>query len=552
MRVSGTVVPLSGRGIEDQPALAVRDGIVQAVGRDALAGAGPAWDFGDRPVLPGFVDPHAHVEVAAAARYAMADCRAPTHRTIEDVLAELSEHAAARAGDDGWIVGQGNLFFDQKLEDGRLPTRQELDRVSRSRPIALRAGGHTTVLNSRALELADVTRFIGKAGLMGGAVVQLDSGGEPTGVVSELDAALGLPVMDPAELRVAVRDGVRELFTRFGVTTVGEISDTADGVRAFDELSRAGEIALNMRVYLWVPGTFSMQEACSWREHLDLAPDGRVAVRGLKLFADGGYSARNAATRTAYLKEYALRPGSRGKINLNRRQVAAALQRTAAAGLQLAVHANGERSQEVVCQAAAGGPSAPGLPPRIEHAGNLLTDRTLADRWRAAGIVPMPQPVFLYNFGDFFPTYLGRGGETGRFPFRHLLDEGWELSGSSDVHLGAEESQTNPLFGVWCCVARRSFFGAEIEPEQAIGVEEALLMHTLYAADAVGERERRGSLEPGKVADLIVLDRDPRTVPVDEIPKVNVDFVFSGGELVYTRDGAAPPSRSDEEGAVHG
>jgi hypothetical protein len=288
----------------------------------------------------------------------------------------------------------------------------------------------------------------------------------------------------------------------------------------------------------------SYEEACNWQEHIRFqSGDDRLDVKGVKVFVDGGYSARNAATRTPYLAPYAVTPGSRGKINLNRRQVEAALRRSREAGLQLAAHANGERAQDTVCDAVVAVGSHAGLPVRVEHAGNLLTEPAAVDGWRRAGIVPVPQPVFLYNFGDFFPVYLGEPGSRGRFPFRWLLDQGWKLSGSSDVHLGAEEQQTNPMFGVWCCVARQSFLGETIDPEQAVSVHEALVMHTLYAAAALQEDHSRGSLEPGKLADMIVLDRDPRTVPVNELADVKVDHVFLGGRLVFQRDGAQEPVR---------
>jgi predicted amidohydrolase YtcJ len=548
--LTGRVLPLAGPKHPDAAAVAVKGGLIEAVG-DAGTGAGlPRVDFGDRPILPGFVDPHAHVEIACTARTAMVDCRAPRHATVADVVQELADAARSDSSTD-WLVGQANLFFDQKLADKRLPTREELDSVSTDRPIALRCGGHTTVLNSKAFESTGVARYAGGSGMMGGAVVEVGDDGRPTGIISELDAALGLPELSRDELKDALRDGVRDLFTAYGVTTMGEISDTVAGIELMDDLAREGDLPARVSVYLWAPGTLSVDQVCSWRDHLNLSSD-RISVRGLKLFSDGGYSARNAATRTPYLEPYALEPGSMGKVDLDAPKVADAIRRTRAAGLQLAIHANGERAQdEVVAATLDVGPDAD-LPVRIEHAGNLLTQYGATANWRKAGIVPMPQAVFLYNFGDFFPVYLGEeGGGRGRFHFKSLLADGWEISSSSDVHLGAEESQTNPMFGVWCAVARRSFLGAHIEPEQAVDVDQALLMHTLWAADAVGERATRGSIEPGKLADLIVLERDPREVPADELADVKVDYVFVDGELVHRRPGAAPFTVESEKGKVH-
>ena len=494
-------------------------------------------DTGGRAILPGFVDPHAHVEIGARALTEMVDCRAPTHRTVEDVLQTLSDNLW-RAGDSGWLVGQGNLFFDQKLQDKRLPTRAELDSVSRDVAIVLRAGGHTSVLNTKGFKSSDVIEYAGREGMMGHAVIERDPAGEPTGVISELDKVLPLPEPDEEALRRELREGTRELFTRFGVTTIGEISESLSGLRIFDELIGGGELSVRLSVFLWTPGTMAFEDALEWERHLTLKSGSEwMAVRGIKMFADGGYSARNAAARTPYLEPYAVEKGSRGQINLRRDRIAAALARTRELGLQLAVHANGERAQDEVCAGvlAAGRTEDPRVQTRVEHAGNLVTEGMTVDHWREAGILPVPQPDFLYNFGDFFPVYLGEPGRRGRFPFRALLDEGWRLSASSDILLGSEERQTNPLFGVWCCLKRETFFGEIVDPEQRITLDEALAMHTIDAAHALGVEHDRGSLAEGKLADLIVLAEDPYAVDVDRLPEIAVDTVYAGGRLVHER-----------------
>jgi predicted amidohydrolase YtcJ len=470
----------------------------------------------------------------------MVDCRAPRCRTVADVLDTLRDNLW-RAEDSGWLVGQGNLFLDQKLEDKRLPTREELDSVSRDVAIVLRAGGHTSVLNSKGFETSDVVRYAGQEGMMGGAVIEVDDGGRPTGVISELDKVLPLPQPSVEALREEIRDGARELFTRYGVTSVGEISETLAGLHLMDDLVRAGELPIRFSVLLWAPGTMSFEEAVDWERHLTLSCAAQdMHVRGVKMFADGGYSARNAAARTPYVEKYAVSKGSRGQINLSSGRVADAVRRTRERGLQLAVHANGERAQDEVCAGvlAAGG-AADGLPTRIEHAGNLVTTTATVDAWREAGILPVPQPVFLYNFGDFIPVYLGEAGRQGRFPFRTLLDDGWKLSGSSDVLLGSELRQTNPLFSIWCCLKRETFLGEIVDPDQRITLDEALELHTINAALALGQEDERGSITAGKLADLVVLAESPYEVDVDHLPDIEVDSVVVGGRAAYDRPQAA-------------
>jgi predicted amidohydrolase YtcJ len=525
--------------------VAIKDGSILAVGPHELLDSvvGPATavlDVGDRVVMPGFVDVHAHGEVAARTLATTVDCRAPTCRSVADVLEKL--HESLDQAEQGWLIAQGNLFFDQKLVDGRLPTRAELDTVSRGIAIAVRAGGHVTVLNTRALALAGITSGYEapEHSITGKPIVEREPGsGEPTGVVKEMDNTLPFPAMDEGALRTALASGFRTLFTRYGVTSIGEISETLTGIRCMDELQAAHELAARVFVYLWAPGTVSLAEACRWPEHLTLrSPESLLRIQGVKMFADGGYSAASAAVK----RDYVSQPGWRGAIALSEAQVAEALTRTKEAELQLAIHANGDRAQEEVCAAIerAGGAPEGALRTRIEHAGNFAPDlATTTAAWRRAGIVPVPQPVFIYTFGDYFPTYLGDYGTTGRFRFRTLLDDGWRLSGSSDVWVGSEELATNPFFSIWCCVKRETFSGQVIAPEERLSVSEALRLHTLDAAAVLGQEHAIGSLEVGKAADCLVLDRDPLTCADDDLLDVRVDAVLLGGRLAYERDGAS-------------
>jgi predicted amidohydrolase YtcJ len=523
--------------------VAVRGGDIVATGprEGAFVHIGPdtdVRDVRDKPLMPGFVDVHAHMEVAARTTYQTIDCRAPRCGDIPAVLDTLRTHLDDAV--DGWLVGQANLFFDQKLAEKRLPTRAELDSVSTDVAIVVRAGGHVSVLNSLALERAGIDRSYEAAdySITGMPTVERDADGEPTGVIKEMDNLLPLPKLSGDGLRNAIREGVRDLFTANGVTTIGEISETVTGLREMDALHAAGELGSRLRVYLWAPGTVSLDEACSYRDWATFTSgDDLIKIHGVKMFSDGGYSAASAAVKKPYVHD-----GHHhcGEVALSLEQIGEALHKTAAAGLQLAVHANGDRAQEEVCEAiiAAGGPQ-PGAPaPRVEHAGNFLPDPAQTALWRQAGIIPVPQPVFLYTFGDFFPTYLGEYGTLGRFPFRRLVDEGWAITGSSDVWIGSEERATNPFFSIWCCLRRESFFGEILDAEQEITLTEALRMHTINGARTLGEEVLYGSLEPGKKADVIVLDRDPFACTADELLDVVVDEVFLGGRLVHERAGA--------------
>lgn len=521
-------------------AVVVRDGLIVTVLPVAEANryVGPrtrVLDAGDRTIMPGFVDPHAHAEVASRVTSETVDCRAPGRASIDDVCDTL--RGALPDARDGWVVAQANLFFDQKLREGRLPSRDDLDRVSRSTAIAVRAGGHLTVLNSKALELAGISRHYqtGDDSITGKPTVHRNSDGEPTGVVAEMDNLVPWPTLSGSERAEAISTGIEDLFTSRGVTTIGEISETIGGLRAYDEAVQGGRVRSRVLVYLWTPGTVSLDEACAHEERLRLhAPPERLRVHGVKMFADGGYSARKAALSTPYRDQ----AYGRGELALSQPQVAHALRRTRDAGLQLAIHANGDRAQLEVCAALVAARDAPGRAPRtrVEHAGNLMPDyHQLTAAWSAADIIPVPQPVFIHNFGEFIPNYVGDYAMDRQFPFRRLLDDGWVLSGSSDVWVGSESCQTQPFFSVRTCVQRQTFHGDTLSPEQAISTSEALRMHTVGGATALAVESTRGSLEPAKYADFIVLDSNPLRTDPARLDRIQVDEVFVAGESVYRR-----------------
>ena len=535
--VTGRILdPTTPSGSAKRGRIAVSEG--RFVDPEQAAG-GPVLDFGERIVMPAFIDPHTHTEVSARALTTMVDVRVPRCETIGDVLDVLRDAVPDCREAGTWLRAQANLFFNLKLRERRYPSRDELDSVSPDVPIAVHAGGHSTLLNSAAIDLADLDRFTGgKRGAMGGAVIEKDTFGNFSGVVSEIDSFLPIQEGD-LDLDEILLEGAAALYTRFGVSVIGDISGSLEGTRALARQVASGRIRQRVEQFVCAPGTLEFEQALDAQSAIG-HESGRFAVRGVKVFADGGFSSKNAATLTAYRSEYALRPGSKGRINLDQRILASLIRRTNDVGLQLAVHANGERAQASVMKAIGSLVDGDGPPTRVEHAGNLLTNFAAVAAWRELGIQPMPQAVFLYNFGDFFPIYLGPVAEHGRFPFRSLIADGWRLPASSDTYIGAEEQQSNPFFGVWCAVARETFNGHVIEPEESVDVRTALLMHTLYPAEALGIEQTHGSLEQGKEADFIVVDRDPLTVPTDELPSLRVDQLFVGGSLVYIREGSLP------------
>ncbi|MBY0558819.1 amidohydrolase family protein [Hyphomicrobium sp.] len=534
------LIVVGGRAItmhdndRDAHGLAIRgDRIIRVLRRDEIDQfRGPdtnIYDLGDRPIMPGFVDVHAHSEVIFRTDYQTIDCRLPECSSVGDICDALTTGAKAS---DYWIVGQGNLFFDRKLKEGRLPTREELDKVSRDRPVALRAGGHITVLNSKALEVSGIDRNYVPPdySVTGLPVVERNASGDPTGVVKEMDALLSFPQVDKSELRSVLKNGVAKYFTRFGVTTIGEISETIDGVETLNALAASDELDASYRIYIWAPGTLKLEQAADWKSHINLnANDAAIRIQGIKLFSDGGFSAKSAAVTCPYVGSDGC-----GQIAFSKYFFRRAFELSQASNLQLSVHANGDRAQEWLCECIVelGGTSSGRTRTRVEHAGNWLPRARTMDSWARAGIIPVPQPVFIFAFGEYFPDYLGEIGSKGRFPFKTLLSQGWRLNGSSDVWVGGERETTNPFHSIWCCLKRQAYSGAIIDLHEAITLDQALRMHTIDSAAALGEEDTKGSLAPGKLADVIALDRDPYRGSVDEIRDVKVEFVLSRGRVV--------------------
>lgn len=535
----GTVMPLTGKGAQDAEVLVIDDGRISQVGSDSVSSA-EVFDFGDRVIMPGFCDPHTHAEVASIALGTMSDCRAPGVKSISDIQNVLRNDLHL-ADESGWLVGQGNLFLDQKLAERRMPTREELDQVSTDVAIAIRAGGHTTVLNSRALELTGFDVTDPTESFMGPAIVERDAGGRTIGQISELDSQLPVPELSPDKLREHLIAGVNDLYVKHGVTTVGEISETLAGTQALIDATATGDIPVRLSLNLWAPGTMPLEDALDWRKHLRVPEDHeRISVDGIKIFTDGGFSGRTAALITPYLEEFALEPHSFGELAMTPERLRDWLRRILDAGFNPIVHTCGERSALLLAQTLIemGLGRDSGVKIRAEHSPNYIAELGTIQAWIDAGIQPVGNPSFIQANALFLPDYIGEPALTGRYNYRRVLDSGIEMSCASDMHMGGDPRQTNPFFGIWCAVTRHGFWGDLVEPEQAVTVEEALLMHTRYAAADMGYAGRRGALIPGADADFIVLDRDPRSIPAEELLDVQVDYVYVGGKEIYRRPGA--------------
>lgn len=224
--------------------------------------------------------------------------------------------------------------------------------------------------------------------------------------------------------------------------------------------------------------------------------------------------------------------GWSGQLNVTPEALSEIWAKASRADVDVAVHVNGERAQEVVVDSWLGSPRTAKL--RLEHAGNFMSSPSGMEKWRDARIPLVLNPGFFNSYiGDFFPDVLEDMGWDRRMPVRTLLDSGASVAMGSDSGLGAEPRQSDPMTNIWALVTRRGYSGSVVQAEEAITPEEALRLFTIESAKALHLNSEVGTIEPGKVADLVILDSDPRAVHPDNIRDIRPTAVFIGGSLVH-------------------
>jgi len=497
-----------------------------AVGDDAevRALAGPnarQIDLGGRRVLPGLTDAHFHYYSWSLSRRRLSlvdTC------SLEDLCQRVAEAADARPAGD-WVVGQG--WNETRWLDPQMPTRDDLDEVAPHHPVLVsRSDHHLAVANSRALQ---------EAGIDAGTPdppqgrIDRDASGRPTGIVRELAINLVRGVIpEPAEEQAAaaMREGFGVLH-RLGLTGVHDHRSMggADGppaFRAYQRLQGAGQ--LELRLWMGIPGE-RLDEAIA----LGMRPgfgDDCLRVGHVKLFADGSQGAR-----TAWMLEPYEDTDDAGMPLTPMEEIAEAVRKAGQAGLAVAVHAIGDRANreliDVFARHASG--NAPGLPHRIEHA--QVMRPADVERLARLGVVASVQPIHVTDDIALSDVSLGHRARFS-YPFRDMLDAGVLLAFGSD----APVADPNPLWGIHAAVTRQQRDGTPEGgwyPEQRLTVTEAVWGFTMGPAMASGRQTTLGSITPGKLADLVILERDIFAIDPMEIHQVGVAMTVFDGRVVY-------------------
>jgi len=500
--------------------LAIARERILAVGddlRDLLAPGGEVLDLGGRCVLPGLADSHIHFTSYALGLRGLDLAGAAT---LGEMLALVA--GRARETEPGeWVRGRG--WDQERWPDRCFPKASDLDTVASSHPVMLTAkSGHALVANSLALRLAGIT---GATPDPPGGRIGRGVDGQPDGILFE-DSAMSLvadlvPPPGPEETDAALRETLPSAW-RVGLTTIHDM----DGTRAFaayQQLHARSELGLRVVKYLPADALDCVLEV-GLRAGLG---DNWLRVGGIKVFADGALGPRTAAMLAPYEGE----PGNVGVLTTDEDALRALARKAMLGGLPLAVHAIGDRANRLVLDVLAsvdGGDH--GLRHRIEHV-QLLHPGDVT-RLATLGVVASMQPIHATQDYEMADRYWGKRCATA-YAWRSLLEAGAVLAFGSD---GPVED-LNPFVGIHAAVTRNRADGSPGPegwyPQQRLTVEDAVRAYTLGAAYAVGLEDRLGSLTPGKLADLIVLDRDIFTCDSMAIVETRVMATMVGGQLVY-------------------
>ena len=540
--LSADLALVNGRVITVNPfdsvaeAVAVKDGRVLRVGstgdvRKLTGRRTRTVDLKGRTLLPGFIDTHEHC-IRRGLQMDWVDCRAMG--SLGEVVEALRAKASSKP-EGAWIIG--SWFDESQWEDKRFPTRHDLDKASSRHPVYLgRAGGHNAVVNSLALKLAGIDKDTPQPH---GGNIDKDEEGEPTGRLDEI-AAMDLVrdrIPQPSqeeevELLVANWPTIEEELLSWGITTVHEAHIKAPQALAYQRLDREGR--LRMRAGLMLDGMtpYKGYAADDLSRQGITTPFGwsdRLYAVGVKVGVDGAMGSLTAALHEDYSND----PGNRGILRCTQEELTDEVVRCHRAGLRTCTHAIGDRAIDVALEAIEAAVKSrrwPGHRHRIEHAGYVLPRQL--KKMRELGVSVSASIGFCYPIGDSHIDALGESRLCGYYPMKSFRDHGIVAAGNSD---GFGSSWA--LTGIYGCVARRSRTGRLLCGDEAVGIMDALRAYTVNAAYLEGNEAAKGSVEPGKLADFVVLDRDITRVGPEEILKARVLMTIVGGEVVYEAPG---------------
>jgi predicted amidohydrolase YtcJ len=531
---NGKIVTMNSSAPTAQ-AIAVRGDKISALGtdREAAQWIGPATqviDLHGMTAIPGFIEGHGHFTGVGEFRMGL-DLREA--RTWDDIVAQVAR-AVKQAKPGDWIVGRGwhqskwDHAPDPNVEG--FPLHASLDKISPDNPVMLtHASGHAAFVNAKAMQLAGITRDTPNPA--GGEILK-DGAGNPTGLLRERASGLALDVYGQwqashLDLEKEIGLATSECLSK-GITTFEDAGSPLATVDVFRAMAQRGDLRIRLWVMLRAPNA-------TLRDNLDKyrvigAGGDRLTVRAIKRYMDGALGSRGAWL----LAPYTDKPDSTGLNVEDPADIRQAGELALQHGYQLCVHAIGDRANREVLNIYESlfreHPEKKDLRWRIEHAQHL----SAADipRFAQLGVIAAMQAVHCTSDAPYVLLRLGpQRAEEGAYVWQKLMKSGAIVGNGTD----APVEDVSPLACYYAAVSRKLKDGSVFYPDQRMSREEALRSYTWNNAYAAFEEKIKGSLEPGKLADITVLSRDILTIPEDQIPATDVVYTIVGGRVMFQR-----------------
>ena len=513
MYYNGNILTLDPRFTENTEAFLVEDERFIGVGKNNdfnIPGIQKVNLFG-KTVIPGFNDAHIHLWKVGQLEEYILDLRDAS--SIEEIGRAISK-AATNKKPGEWIIGRG--FNESKLKEGIIPEAQHLDSYAPENPVyLLRTCAHIAVLNTLGLKVCQIDGSTPAP--EGGSVGK--SGDIVNGRLYETALGLAtkhLPKTSTSDYAEMISSGVKKLLP-FGITSITDPAVHPPLLDAYHQLSPL-PIRLNLIPILLEDGESKPHELppCVEGDYLQ--------IRWAKLFADGGLSGQTAALDRPYKNS-----SEKGILRIKPEQFLELASTAKQRGYNLATHAIGDKAISMVLNAYSKlneryGPSRN----RIEHFG-LPTDESL-DLALKTGTAVVPQTIFLYELGDNFISSLDQQYLNRCYPIQTLLNKNIPFALSTDAPV---VKNINPWRNIQTAIERKTQSEKVISPDEKISLSNALYASTIGGAFAEGKENSKGSISAGKLADFVVLDRDPYGVEVDELTSIQAISVFNGGNKVF-------------------
>jgi len=525
-------------------AVAVSGGRFTAVGGDAdiRKHAGEATEVVDlkgRRVVPGLIDAHCHPVETLWMKDDWVDARFPDTKSVAETLEKVRDRAAKTAKGE-WIFVACVSASENKFVEKRLPFKDELSTAAPDNPVILGNGTHMAIVNDTALTVLKIGK--GTAKLPKGGTVLLDEDGEPTGVIT--DGFADIPSSpQPSEIAGYVSQGIPEFWNAHGYTSLMAITphQLVPAVQAVSATLVQPNIRYSVSVWAAPDGKGFPTDLNDFEMPAGADPDYFKFV-GIKAWVDGENDCRTGYMYQPYLGHLDIDPpGGRGTL-VTPQDDAIAFADLAHTNDRIAMlHCSGDAAVDIGLTAyehsAAADLTNTSLR-RIEHFGMFqLTDSQLqrAKKLAQEGVLRISvQPIWLVELVKADNENMGPERTKTGFKFKTMIGAGLEPAASTDM-TGIYLGNVEPFPAIEAMVTRQSDDGL-FEPQEAITVEDALRMWTLWPARAIGEGEHRGSIEVGKLADMTVLTADPFAIAAEAIHTVAAAKTIVGGRVVFSRD----------------